>query len=688
MTRRLPLGLFACATWLWSLTPIEAQGPMLQPLQRLGGFDDWVTSVAVSPDGRLLAAGTYDLVRLWNLDESRELGTLKTACGFAQALAFTPDGSRLIVGGYQQTQLWDPAAQKKLAALRGHRGYVRGVALSPDGTQLATASEDRTVRLWSLAEGRELRTLGPLESAVLGVAWSPGGELLAAAAGDETRLTRPGQVTLWNPQTGELVKTLPDHAKAATAVAFSPDGRWLLSTSLDERVNVYDLKTGEAHGSFDGHSRPVNCVLFPPGRSDVALSASGGRFQGGNEIKLFRPADGTEYATLEAHEGKVTALAVTPDGRRLISASYDKTAAVWDLATLLAAVPAETESPSSPSTAAEADSALADPTPETKTMRIGIIGLDTSHAVAFTKLLNAETPPPALAGCRVVAAYPRGSADIQSSVSRIPGYTEDVKKLGVEIVDSIDALLERVDAVLLETNDGRPHLEQVLPVLRAHKPVFVDKPIAASLVDCIAIQEAARHYQTPLFSASSLRFLGQAREVRGGEYGAVVGCDTYSPCSLEPTHPDLYWYGIHGVEALFAVMGPGCQTVARASTPEFEFVTGVWQDGRIGTFRGLRAGARGYGGTAYTEKKVVPLGPYPGYQPLVESIVHFFRSGEAPVTAEETLEIYAFMSAADESKRLGGAPVNVPELVQQARVAAAEKLRRLIPEDQPPGEKR
>lgn len=684
MTRRLVFGLVACIAWLWSLTPSGAQEPMVRPLQRLGGFDDWVTSVAVSPDGRVLAAGTYDLVRLWDLAEPKELGRLKTACGFAQGLAFTPDGSRLIVAGYQQTQLWDPAAQKKLATLRGHRGYVRGVALSPDGTRLATASEDGTVRVWNLAEGKELRVLGPFEQAVLGVAWSPGGDRLAAAAGDETRLTRPGQVTLWNAETGELLQTLPEHAKAATGVAFSPDGRWLLSTSLDEHVNVYDVGTGEARGFFGGHSRPVNCVLFPPGRSDVALSASGGRFQGGNEIKLFRPTDGTEFATLEAHEGKVTALAVTPDGRRLISASYDKTAAVWDLTALLAAVPAPTDS-SAESTAAEGVASAANPTPETKTMRIGIIGLDTSHAVAFTKLLNAETPPPALSGCRVVAAYPRGSADIESSVSRIPGYTEDVKKLGVEIVDSIDALIERVDAVLLETNDGRPHLEQVLPVLRAHKPVFVDKPIAASLEDGIAIQEAARHYHTPLFSASSLRFLGQAREVRRGEYGTVVGCDTYSPCSLEPTHPDLYWYGIHGVEALFAVMGPGCRTVSRVSTPDFEFVTGVWEEGRIGTFRGLRAGARGYGGVAYTEKNVVPLGPYPGYQPLVESIVHFFKTGEPPVTSEETLAIYAFMSAADESKRLGGASVHVPEVVEKARIAATEKLRRLIPDYRPAG---
>jgi hypothetical protein len=320
-------------------------------------------------------------------------------------------------------------------------------------------------------------------------------------------------------------------------------------------------------------------------------------------------------------------------------------------------------------------------------MRIGIIGLDTSHAVAFTKLINAAEPLPVFQGFRIVAAFPQGSPDIESSTSRVPGYTDEVTKLGVEIVDSIDDLVARVDAVLLETNDGRPHLQQVLPVLKAKKPVFVDKPIAASLEDAIAILEAARHYGTPCFSSSSLRWMGQVKEVRNGDHGPVVGCDTYSPCSLEATHPDLYWYGIHGVEGLFAVMGPGLKTVTRSQTENFELVTGVWADGRIGTFRGLRAGARGYGGTAFCEKKTVVLGPYQGYQPLVESIVHFFKTGEAPVTSEETLEIYTFMSAADESKRQGGRPVDAASVRAAAEQAAYEKLSKLIDGYQPPESK-
>jgi predicted dehydrogenase len=310
---------------------------------------------------------------------------------------------------------------------------------------------------------------------------------------------------------------------------------------------------------------------------------------------------------------------------------------------------------------------------DTPQLRCGIIGLDTSHAIAFTKLLNDPNAPPEVAGCPVVAAYPKGSPDIESSVSRVPGYTETVRELGVEIVDSIPALLERVDVVLLETNDGRPHLEQALPVLKAGKRLFIDKPIAGSLADAVAIFEAARRYNTPVFSSSSLRYTEGAQAIRNGSIGDVVGCDAYSPCSLEPTHPDLYWYGIHGVESLFTVMGTGCQTVTRSHTDTTDVVVGVWEDGRIGTFRGLRSGKRGYGGTAFGTDATEQIGSYGGYAPLVVQIVRFFRTGQVPVSEAETLEIYTFMEAADQSKRQGGVPVDMAQVLQQAKEAAATR---------------
>ena len=298
--------------------------------------------------------------------------------------------------------------------------------------------------------------------------------------------------------------------------------------------------------------------------------------------------------------------------------------------------------------------------------RVGIIGLDTSHSVAFTKALNADTPAEEFKGYKVVAAYPKGSNDIESSTKRIPGYTEEVKKLGVEIVNSIDELLKKVDFVLLETNDGRPHLQQALLVLKAGKPMFIDKPVAASLSDAIAIYDAAKKYKVPVFSSSSLRYMESVQDVVKGKIGAVLGADTYSPATLEKTHPDLFWYGIHGVEILFAAMGIGCTQVVRTHTNYTDIVVGTWKDGRVGTFRGTRTGKHDYGGTVYGEKGNLPLGPFKGYDNLLVQIIDFFKTGKVPVTAGETLEIYAFMEAADESKRNGGASVNLETVMQKA----------------------
>jgi predicted dehydrogenase len=305
-------------------------------------------------------------------------------------------------------------------------------------------------------------------------------------------------------------------------------------------------------------------------------------------------------------------------------------------------------------------------------IRLGIIGLDTSHAIAFTELLNATNAPAELAGCRVVVAYPPGSADIPSSVQRVPEYTERIQKLGVEIVPSIEALLSRVDGVLLETNDGRPHREQARRVLQARKPLFIDKPLAASLADALAIFDEAKKAGVPVFSCSALRFSESIQGARNGSAGRVLGCDAVSPCSLEATHPDLFWYGIHGVETLFTVMGPGCQRVTRMTSPGTDFVVGQWKDGRIGSYRGVREGQGTYGATVFGSEASRSLGGFDGYRPLVVEIVKFFRTGVAPIDPQETIEIYAFMEAADESKRRQGAPVELSEVIRAAKSASGQ----------------
>jgi predicted dehydrogenase len=249
---------------------------------------------------------------------------------------------------------------------------------------------------------------------------------------------------------------------------------------------------------------------------------------------------------------------------------------------------------------------------DTVTIRVGVIGLDTSHSAAFTKELNQTEVSDKGPRLRVVAAYPFGSSAIESSSSRIPSITSEMKALDVEIVDSVAELIKRVDCVLLETNDGTLHLEQAAEVFAANKPIFIDKPVAASLRDVLAIYASAESSKTPMFSSSSLRYGGNTLAIRNGLVGKVMGCDAFSPCALEPSHSDLYWYGIHGVETLFTCMGAGCESVTRVSSEHFDVVTGRWADGRIGTFRGIRSGASGYGGTAFGEKRIVAIEKFQG----------------------------------------------------------------------------
>ncbi len=299
-------------------------------------------------------------------------------------------------------------------------------------------------------------------------------------------------------------------------------------------------------------------------------------------------------------------------------------------------------------------------------VKIGMIGLDTSHSIAFTRLIN-DPENPNVSGYSVVAAYPYGSRTIESSYSRIPGYIEDMKKMGIRIVDSIAELLAETDVILLETNDGNLHLEQSLEVFRAGKPVFIDKPVAGSLKDTVAIYKAAERYNVPMFSSSSLRWARHTYELRSGEtVGRILGSDTYGPCAIEPSHMDLAWYGVHGVEMLFTVMGKGCREVTRVHQPDTDIVVGTWEDGRLGSFRGIRAGRAGFGGTAFGERGIHEIGPSTGYGPLIDEVIKFFRTGNPPICPKETIEIFAFMEAADESRRRGGQPVQVREVLEKA----------------------
>jgi len=309
---------------------------------------------------------------------------------------------------------------------------------------------------------------------------------------------------------------------------------------------------------------------------------------------------------------------------------------------------------------------------EAPQIRVGMIGLDTSHAPAFAKFFNGPKLEGELAGIKVVAAYP-GGTDFPPSRDRVAMFTEQIRAMGIEIVDTIPALLEKVDVVLLESVDGRIHLQEATPVIKAGKPLFIDKPAAGSLADVIAIFELAKEHDVPCFSSSSVRFGAGLQELKQNEtLGTIVGAQTWGPCSYQQGTPDMFFYGIHGIEALFTLMGTGCQSVSRVQTADADVLTGVWSDGRAATYRGIRRHKAEFGAVAFGTSAIVTSTKGDGYNPLCFEIAKFFKTGVAPVSPEETIEIFAFMEAADESKRQSGTLVSLEDVLKKARESLAQ----------------
>jgi predicted dehydrogenase len=292
-------------------------------------------------------------------------------------------------------------------------------------------------------------------------------------------------------------------------------------------------------------------------------------------------------------------------------------------------------------------------------IRIGMIGLDTSHVVAFSRILNDPKNPNHVPGAKVVAAYRGGSPDLASSRDRIDKFTAQLRdEFKIEIVDDIPTLCSKVDAILLESVDGRKHLEQVRPVFAAGKPVFIDKPLAATLEDALEIARLGKERGVPWWSASSLRYSPIAAQVQASR---MTGAITWGPASLEPTHRlDLSWYAIHAIELLYTVMGPGCSKVSRTFTPDADVIVGLWKDGRTGVVRTIRNSEAGYGAITFGGDKIrISEDEGAAYAKLLEKIVQFFQTKQPPVPNEETLEIFRFMDAALRSKESGGSPVEL-----------------------------
>ncbi len=292
-------------------------------------------------------------------------------------------------------------------------------------------------------------------------------------------------------------------------------------------------------------------------------------------------------------------------------------------------------------------------------LRVGIIGTDTSHVTAFAKVLNDPSNADHIPGAKIVAAYKGGSPDIESSANRVEGFAKELaEKWSVEIVPDIASLCAKTDALLLESVDGRKHVPQMREAVKCGKPIFIDKPLSSTLAEAREIASIAKSAGVPWFSSSSLRYASYVDLIRKpGLKGAV----SWGPGPFEKTHQlDLAWYAIHPIEALFAIMGPGCEEVTRVSGASEDTITCRWKDGRVGTVHALRPYGS-YGAVGFFEKQAVqsPANSTFSYVPLLKEVVKFFQTKQVPVPNEETLEIFAFMDAAQRSKEAGGKPMKL-----------------------------
>lgn len=317
-------------------------------------------------------------------------------------------------------------------------------------------------------------------------------------------------------------------------------------------------------------------------------------------------------------------------------------------------------------------------------VRVGILGIDNYQSLAFTQVWH--KPPednPDAGGLKVVAAWRGGSPDIEETLVDIARWEPHLIKHGVTMEDSIDAVLHKCDAVMIMSIDGRAHLKVAEQALKAGKPTYIGRPMAASLEDVIAIFDLAKKYDTPVFSCSQHRyspgFIGMRNHP---EVGEVIGCNVFGGCPTVDHHPDLFWHAVHSFDTLYTIMGPGAVSVTRARTDDAELITGIWKDGRIGSYRGIRRGALKYSATVFGDKGVapagiygyaapvkgvVPKGRYMGYEALATEIAKFYKTRQLPIEPSETIELFGFMEAAHESHRQGGIPVRIDEVITKAR---------------------
>jgi hypothetical protein len=289
-----------------------------------------------------------------------------------------------------------------------------------------------------------------------------------------------------------------------------------------------------------------------------------------------------------------------------------------------------------------------------------MIGLDTSHSTAFTKLLNEPDNEYHVPGGKVTFGFPGGSPDFDMSYSRINAFTTTLRdEYGVQMLASPEEVAERSDAILLTSVDGRVHLEQFRKIAPYGKPVFIDKPFTLSSTDASLMVKIAAEHNVPFMSSSSSRFAQGLADIlsMAGMNDSIIGADCYGPMELKPTQPGLYWYGIHAAEMLYRILGRGCTKLTSSTNENHELVVGIWEDGRMGTIRGNRCGNKTNGALIHYSDKSAFIDaskhPKPKYAGLLEAVMTMFQTGQTSIDPQETIEIIRFLEAANESRATG-----------------------------------
>ncbi len=293
-------------------------------------FQGGAGTVAITPDGKTALSSSNDnTLRLWDLATGDEIREFKGHSGPVYSVAISPDGRAALSGSNDNTlKLWDLATGSEIRSFKGHSSEVNSVAFSSDGKTALSGSSDRTVRLWDLATGREIRSFKGHSGSVTSVAISPGGETVLSGSSDET-------LKLWDLATGREIREFKGHSFGVITVAISPDGKTALSGGANYMLKLWDLATGREIREFKGHSGPVHSVaISPDGRT--ALSGSCERYENGlcvqGAFKLWDLATGREIRAFKGHSEEVGAVAISPDGKAALSASWN-TLKLWDLAT-------------------------------------------------------------------------------------------------------------------------------------------------------------------------------------------------------------------------------------------------------------------------------------------------------------------------------------------------------------------